>query len=315
MDGERNRPAARVEVIDAAAAGQRIDNWLLSRLKGVPKSRVYRLLRTGQVRVNGGRIKAPYRLRAGDRVRIPPVRTAVEGETPAIPEGVIARLREAVLHDADDLLVIDKPSGIAVHGGSGLAWGVIEALKSREPGFLELVHRLDRETSGCLLLARSREALLATQRAFQQGEVEKSYLLLVRSEWPEGRMRVDAPLRRDLQRGGERVVEVRQDGREALTEFEAVERYRGATLVRAVLHTGRTHQIRVHAAHLGHPLAGDERYGDRAFNRQMRELGLRRLFLHASSLVLPVPGRDERLTVSSPLPEELQDVLNRLENR
>lgn len=294
--------------IGAAEAGQRIDNFLLTRLKGVPRSRIYRLLRKGEVRVNGKRAKPTQRIEEGDRVRIPPVRTAVRGPV-RVPDGALEQIRAAVIHEEADLLVLDKPPGMAVHAGSETPWGVIEALRAARPDepFLELAHRLDRGTSGCLLFARSRSALLALQAALSDPETTKRYLGLVRGPWPDGVRVVDAPLRRNVLQGGERMVQVDPNGKAAVTRFKVLELMKGYALMEASLETGRTHQIRVHAASVGSPVAGDERYGDPEFNRRLRRLGLRRLFLHAQSLSLRMG--DRQLDVETPLPEDLRQVL------
>lgn len=298
--------------VSAEEAGQRIDNFLAARLKGVPRSRLYRILRKGEVRVNKGRTQPRYRLRDGDVVRIPPVRQGEENAAPAPTEGVQQRLTDAILQEEKNYLVLNKPAGLPVHGGSGVDYGVIEALRAARPEapFLELVHRLDRETSGCLLIAKRRSWLRALNDLLSRGEFDKRYFALVRGDWDGGL--VEAPLRRDVRRGGERVVEVRPDGREARTRFTPVARFGDATLMDVILYTGRTHQVRVHAAHAGHPLAGDERYGDEGFNRRMRELGLRRLFLHAHHLGVTLPDETE-LSVSAPLEPGLQAVIDRLE--
>ena len=295
-------------------AGQRLDNFLLRELKGAPKSLIYRIVRTGQVRLNGGRAQPGQRLQAGDVVRIPPMRLGEREERLFQPSpGLAERLREAVLYEDREILVLNKPSGLAVHKGSGLEYGVIEALRALRPEepFLELAHRLDRETSGCLALARTPGALRQIQEAFRAGQVEKRYLALVRGHWNHGPREVNQPLRRNVLRGGERMVEVLEDGKPALTRFRPVSLHKPASLLEACIATGRTHQIRVHAAHVGHPLAGDEKYGDAAFNRLMADqYGLRRLFLHAHSLNLPLGGRE--IAVSAPLDAELKAVLDQL---
>lgn len=295
-------------------AGQRVDNFLAARLKGVPRSRIYRILRRGEVRVNRGRVKPSYRLRAGDRVRIPPIRTA-ETRPARPPAAASERLGGRVLYEDARLLVLDKPSGMAVHGGSGLSYGVIEALRALRPDapYLELVHRLDRETSGCLVVAKRRSALRALHAQMREGGMDKRYLALVRGRWQGGPRRVDAPLRKNTLRSGERMVSVREDGRAALSWFRPVTIYREATLMEVRIETGRTHQVRVHAAHIGHPIAGDDKYGDEAFNRRLAGLGLRRLFLHASALGFDDPGGGGPLEVSAPLPDDLRQVLDQLE--
>ena len=295
-------------------AGQRLDNFLLRELKGAPKSLIYRILRKGEVRLNGGRVQPCRRLQAGDRLRVPPVRL---GERDARvfrpPPGWAERLQAAVLYEDREVLVLDKPVGLAVHKGSGVDYGVIEllrALRPREP-FLELAHRLDRDTSGCLLLARTPAALRLIQDALRTGRVEKRYLTLVQGYWNHGPREVNQPLRRNVLRGGERLGEVVGDGKPALTRFRPVSLFKLASLLEVGIATGRTHQIRVHAAHIGHPLAGDAKYGDAAFDRTMAErCGLRRLFLHAHSLSLSLGGRD--IAISAPLDAELKGVLDRL---
>lgn len=294
-------------------AGQRIDNYLLRQLKGVPRSFIYRILRRGEVRVNRGRIKAEYRLKDGDQVRVPPVRTAAPA--PKAERGdATARLEQCILYEDERLLVIDKPAGMAVHGGSGVSFGVIETLRAARPQatFLELVHRLDRETSGCLLIAKKRSELRRLHELLRAGRVEKRYLALVLGRWQTGERRVDAPLRKNQLRGGERIVTVTAEGKAADTLFRPLDIRTRASLMEIALGTGRTHQIRVHSAHVGHPLAGDEKYGDGEFNRQMRGLGLKRLFLHAHSIAYGDPDNGRDIHVSSPLPEELRAVLDRL---
>jgi 23S rRNA pseudouridine955/2504/2580 synthase len=296
------------------AAGQRLDNFLLARLKGVPKSHVYRLLRKGEVRVNKGRAKPEYRLEAGDVVRLPPVRRPEPGTTPPRGRAAGVRLETQILHEDDRLIVLDKPSGIAVHGGSGLSHGVIEALRAARPDapYLELVHRLDRETSGCLLIAKRRSMLRALHELLRAGRVEKRYLALVKGRWELGQVRLEDRLRKSI-RGGERVVTVDEGGKTAASIFRPVEIGSAASLLEVRIMTGRTHQIRVQAAEAGHPLAGDERYGDREYNRKMKALGLDRLFLHAASVGWEDPVSGEWRVFSAPLPEDLREVLSRLE--
>ncbi|HOB60705.1 MAG TPA: RluA family pseudouridine synthase [Candidatus Competibacteraceae bacterium] len=293
-------------------AGQRLDNFLLRELKGAPKSLIYRILRKGEVRLNGGRVQPNHRLATGDVLRIPPVRLAEPEERPLrVPPGLAEQLQDAVLYQDREILILDKPAGLAVHKGSGLDYGVIEALRALRPEepFLELAHRLDRETSGCLALARTPTALRSIQEAFKTGRVEKRYLALVRGYWNHGPREVNQPLRRNVLRGGERMVEVLDDGKPAQTHFRPVSLHPLASLLEARIATGRTHQIRVHAAHVGHPLAGDDKYGDADFNRTMTtECGLRRLFLHAHSLNLPLGGRE--IAVSAPLDAGLKAVLD-----
>lgn len=304
---------AYLEITDAHA-GQRIDNFLVRELKGVPKSRIYRLLRRGEVRVNKSRIKAEYRLCAGDVVRIPPVRIAVRGEPAPVSEGLQALLESAVLYEDARLIVVDKPSGLAVHGGSGINLGLIEALRRMRPGerFLELVHRLDRDTSGCVMVAKKRSLLRHLHAQLQRGTVEKRYLALVVGRWTNRRKLVNAPLLKNVLQSGERMVRVDPQGKPSVTEFSVVERFDGVTLVEAKPVTGRTHQIRVHAQYAGHPLLGDEKYGDDRCQSFCRESGLKRLFLHAASLSVPMPEGEAVLQVAAPLPAELERLLEAL---
>ena len=296
-------------------AGQRLDNFLLRELKGAPKSLIYRIVRKGEVRINGGRVQPDRRLQIGDVLRIPPVRLGERQEQSFRPSpGLAEQLREAVLYEDREILVLDKPSGLAVHKGSGVDFGVIEALRALRPDepFLELAHRLDRETSGCLALAKTATALRLIQDAFRAGQVEKRYLALVRGYWNHGPREVNQPLRRNLLRGGERMVEVMDDGKPALSRFSPVSLFKPASLLEVRIATGRTHQIRVHAAYIEHPLAGDDKYGDDGFNRMMAEqYGLRRLFLHAHSLSLALGGKE--IAVSAPLDAELKAVLDHLQ--
>lgn len=295
-------------------AGQRLDNFLLARLKGVPKSRVYRLLRKGEVRVNKGRARPEYRLVAGDRVRIPPVRLDPVAPTPPAGRATGQRLESRILHEDERLLVLDKPSGIAVHGGSGLSHGVIEALRAARPEapYLELVHRLDRDTSGCLLVAKRRSLLRELHALLREGRMEKRYLALVRGRWELGEVELSDRLLKTT-RGGERVVTVHEEGKEAASVVRPVEIGTVASLVEVRIKTGRTHQIRVQLAGAGHPVAGDGRYGDREFNSDFRATGLRRLFLHAATVGWEDPASGEWRMYSAPLPPELRDVLEALE--
>lgn len=306
---------AAVHLIEEDAAGQRIDNWLLRELKGWPRSQIYRLLRSGQVRVNSGRRRPDYRLRAGDRVRLPPQAAAdPSAGRPAVPAALRAQLAAAVIQDTPELIVLDKPAGLAVHGGSGVSFGVIEGLRAVYPDGerLELVHRLDRETSGCLLVARKRGMLKALHAQFRDNTVEKRYLALVAGRWQRGRDTVELPLDVRHRAGGERHVVVADSGKPARTEFRLVEDFGWASLLEVMPHTGRTHQIRVHAQALGHPVAGDERYGDPDFNHDMAALGLNRLFLHAHAVSFTHPGSGEPWALSAPLPPALSAVLERL---
>ena len=314
--GFRDPASARgVETVEVPEDrdGQRVDNFLTGRLKGVPKSLVYRLLRTGQVRINGKRAKPDVRLAAGDRVRIPPVRVAerVDGGPP--PAGQSARVEAAILSEDREFLVIDKPAGVASHGGSGVSFGAIELLRAARPrDTLELAHRLDRDTSGVLVLAKKRSALTKLQAEIREGRVEKRYLALLEGRLPTQKLIVDAPLRKSVLQGGERMVRVDDEGKASRSRFSEVERFGDATLAEIAIETGRTHQIRVHSAHIGHPIAGDEKYGDREFNRAMREKGLKRLFLHAARFEFSIGERSYGF--SAPLPDDLKRVLDALSN-
>jgi len=296
-------------------SGQRIDNFLLRTLKGVPRSHVYRLLRKGEVRINGRRARPEQRLEEGDEVRLPPVRAAETGRPGRVPERLLADVRQRILFEDDRILALDKPAGLAAHGGSGLAFGAIEALRAARPGEeLELVHRLDKETSGVLLVARSRAALRMLHAALREGAVEKTYLALLEGRWTLGRKTIEAPLRTNVRQGGERVVKVDVEGRQSASTFRPVRKFAGrATLVEVDIHTGRTHQIRVHAAFAGHPVAGDEKYGDREFNTAMKALGLRRMFLHAHRIAFAWPDDGRHCRIEAPLPPELAAVVEKLD--
>lgn len=293
-------------------AGQRIDNFLLARLKGVPKSRIYRLLRKGEVRVNKGRIKPEYRVQGGDLVRVPPIRVSEEQPVPTPGAGLRNHLEASILFENDELLVIDKPAGLAVHGGSGVSLGLIEALRATRPGdALELVHRLDRGTSGCLMVAKKRAALRALQAQLREHAVEKVYLALVDGNWPKGLDVMDAPLDKITNANGEKIVRPSKEGKRAVTHFIVRKRFGSMTLLEVSLETGRTHQIRVHCQMAGHPLLGDDKYGNDARNQQVRSLGLKRLFLHAHRLRFVVPSTGETISVVSPLPDELNALVAR----
>jgi 23S rRNA pseudouridine955/2504/2580 synthase len=306
---------ARALTVAAEIAGQRLDNYLLAALRGVPRSHVYRLIRSGQVRVNSGRVSPSYRLKAGDRIRVPPV--AARPKVAAGPDHGLDWLLQRIVFEDERVIVLDKPAGLAVHGGSGVALGCIEALRALKPELkeLELAHRLDRATSGCLLVAKRRSALRTLHGLLRDGAVDKRYLALVRGRWPAGTTEVDAPLA-TRHAGAEARVRVDRGGKPAATSFTLVESFGTlASLVEARLATGRTHQIRVHAAHSGHPLAGDDRYGDGEFDALLEDFGLRRMFLHAHSIAFRWPDRDDGFAVSAPLPADLAVVLTRLEER
>lgn len=301
--------ATRLEVGEEAD-GQRIDNFLLRLAKGVPKSHVYRILRSGEVRINKGRVAADYRLKAGDVVRVPPIRVSASVDKPAAPP----RAFDVVFED-DALIVLDKPSGVAVHGGSGVSFGVIEQLRRARPEarFLELAHRLDRETSGLLIVAKKRSALTRLHDMFRDGNISKRYLALVKGRWLNPLQHVRLPLQKYLTDNGERRVSVSKEGKDAHSIVRLVSRWDNFSLVEVELKTGRTHQIRVHLAHLGFPLAGDDKYGDFPFNRDLQKAGLKRMFLHAARLSLSHPRTGAQIDLEAPLPRELSAFLARLD--
>ncbi len=297
-------------LIDEELAGQRIDNFLRRQLPGLPTGRLYRILRRGEVRVNGGRVRAEYKLKEGDEVRVPPAR--IDAEPAAPPAARVRDLESQILFEDKRLIVIDKPSGIAVHGGSGVSHGVIELLRAARPDLrdLSLVHRLDRETSGCLVLAKRRSALRELHQKFRDGVVEKNYLALAVGDWQLGEQLIDAPLKVEHRARGERHVIVSDDGKPAQTRIRLSRTYGKYSLLQCQPLTGRTHQIRVHASHVGHPLAGDERYGDPQANKELKKLGLKRLFLHAQSIAFPDDSGNER-HFTAPLADDLQEFLER----
>ncbi|MCB4227577.1 23S rRNA pseudouridine(955/2504/2580) synthase RluC [Mannheimia haemolytica] len=296
-------------------AGQRLDNFLLAKLKGVPKSLIYRIVRKGEVRVNKGRIKPEYKLQPDDLVRVPPVRVAEKNEAPISTKlNKVAELESQILYEDDSMLVINKPSGIAVHGGSGLSFGVIEALRALRPQarFLELVHRIDRDTSGILLVAKKRSALRSLHEQLREKVVQKDYLALVRGQWQAHTKVIKAPLLKNELASGERIVRVSEEGKPSETRFSIEERYANATLVKASPITGRTHQIRVHTQYAGHPIALDDKYGDAEFDSKMKEVGLQRLFLHAHAIRFEHPKTGEEMGITAPLDKTLKGVLAKL---
>ena len=317
MTTDRN-PGGKVQRVQAGegAAGQRLDNFLLRMLAGVPRSRVYRLLRKGEVRVNGKRKPPDYRLEATDEVRLPPVRDLPQ--TPPgprrVPDALLDAVRKAILHEDERLLVLNKPAGLAVHGGSGLAFGAIEVLRALRPDEpLELAHRLDRDTSGCLLIARTRGALRALHAMLREGTIEKHYATLLAGRWHLGRKTIDAPVLTNARQGGERVVRVHRTGKIAVSIFSPREHFGAlATRMDVAIQTGRTHQIRVHAAFAGHPVAGDEKYGDKECNARLHALGLRRMFLHAASIAFVWPEGGNAFRIEAPMPADLASLLERL---
>jgi 23S rRNA pseudouridine955/2504/2580 synthase len=313
---ESSKRGAYYKDVQTESAGQRLDNFLLASLRGVPRHHVYRLIRSGQVRVNSGRVGPGYRLQLGDRVRVPPLETS-NAPARSIPAQELAWLERRIVYEDARLLVLDKPAGLAVHGGSRIALGCIEALRRLRPDLpsLELVHRLDRATSGCLLVAKKRSTLRALHALLREGRMQKRYLALVQGAWQHGEFEIDVSLMK-MHRGAEHIVEADSSGKPARSVFRLIQSFGPlASLVEVTLLTGRTHQIRVHAAHVGHPLAGDERYGDQAFNRVMREVGLGRMFLHAHSVSFAWPDTEEYFSVSVPLPPELGAILDSLAER
>lgn len=310
-------PLRQVTHLDAGEgdAGQRIDNFLIRVLKDAPRTLVYRILRSGEVRVNSGRVRPDYRLQLGDRVRVPPVKLKPREASNTPSKSLRELLAASVIHEDRELLVVNKPAGVAVHGGSGLTHGVIETFRALHPELkeLELAHRLDRDTSGCLLIAKRRSVLRQLHAALREREMGKRYYALVVGRWPYGVKTIDLPLLTHQKQGGERMVRVHPEGQQAQTTFKPVRQFgKLATLLDVSLGTGRTHQIRVHAAHAGHPVAGDDKYGDRQRDALLKPFGLKRMFLHAHSLTFLHPGSGEPFTVTAPLSRELQEVLDRL---
>jgi len=308
--------SAAMITVDEGGAGQRIDNFLCKTLKGVPKSHIYRILRSGEVRVNKKRIDATYRLAMDDLVRVPPIRTSAVEEDVVNPKNITPKFEQSIIFEDDAMLVIDKPEGFAVHGGSGISRGVIEQLRLERPHakFLELVHRLDRETSGVLMLAKKRSALVALHEAMRGNYMDKRYIMLVHGDWTEKKKRVVLPLQKYVLPNGERRVSVQDDGQESETIFHLRKSYGEFTLLEAQLITGRTHQLRVQLAHLGFPIAGDPKYGDFAFNKVLHKRGLKRMFLHSEVTSIRHPLNNEKLKLVAPLPPELVKFLQILDN-
>ena len=310
------KSSVRMIKVPEDRAGQRLDNFLLGQLKGAPRSLVYKLVRSGQVRVNGGRAKADRKLEGGEEVRIPPVNLNELGDKAPPPSSFLQRMEEAIVFEDAKLLVINKPTGVASHGGSGISHGAIETMRALRPNMnLELVHRLDRDTSGLLILAKNRSALVELQALLREdhGGIQKRYLTLLAGRMTDGVMSVDAPLHVGLRQGGERHVQVNAIGKPSLSHFKVLERRGGQSYCEVRIETGRTHQIRVHAQHIGHPVAGDDKYGDPAVNKRFREqIGLKRLFLHAASLEFALDGGKTPYVLNAPLPPDLVDALNKL---
>lgn len=312
---QKKKSQVRYIAIEAGQDGRRIDNFLASQLKGLPRARIYQMLRRGEVRINGGRIKQDYRLREGDSLRLPPVTLDAVPAKQTPPARLVTLVSENILFEDGDLLAINKPSGVAVHGGSGLAFGIIDILRHIYKDYpdLQLIHRLDRETSGILLLAKNRAYLTKIQEQLKTNRIKKIYQALLTGNLQSPVIDVDKPLEKNITRSGERMVAISPAGKSAHTRFELQKNYHGGCLVRIEITTGRTHQIRVHAKFIDHPVAGDEKYGDKAENRKLKELGLNRLFLHASRIGLPEYKGKKSLTIDAPLPEDLSLFLNNYE--
>ncbi|MFZ2315943.1 MAG: RluA family pseudouridine synthase [Gammaproteobacteria bacterium] len=295
--------------------GQRIDNFLMSKLKGVPRSRVYRIVRKGEVRVNKKRISASYRLEEGDEVRVPPI--FLEEKAKLVPPSKTTAdlLLDRVIYEDDNLIILNKPSGMSVHAGSTVRVGVVEAMRHLYPQYpnLELAHRLDSETSGCLVLAKKKRILREVHTLLREGEVRKIYWALTKGRWKDSELKVDVSLHKDYQDGGKHVVEVNRDGKTALTVFSSIKKFKQASLMEVKLYTGRTHQIRVHAAYRGHPIAADDRYGDPEFNKEVKKMGLKRMFLHARTIDFTLPSLNQRITVTAPLDAELETIVSKFE--
>lgn len=297
-------------------AGQRIDNFLINYLKNVPKSHIYRLLRKGQIRVNKRRIKAFYRILTEDIIKIPPLLIEDAGKKAAPSQITLKLLNNRILYEDDNLLIINKPSGLSVHAGSTVRIGIIEMIRHLYPKLphIELAHRLDSETSGCLILAKKKRILREVHELLREGKINKIYWALTKGRWKKSETMVDLPLLKDYQDGGKHVVEVHPTGKRAMSEFYIVRTYQDSTLVEVKLLTGRTHQIRVHATYMQHPIAGDDRYGDVKYNQKMKQLGLKRLFLHARSINFTLPATDQPITVEAPLDLELTSFLKKHEH-
>jgi 23S rRNA pseudouridine955/2504/2580 synthase len=312
-EGQTGGSGVRLVRVDDERDGQRIDNFLLGQLKGAPRSLVYRILRTGEVRINGKRAKPDTRVAGGDEVRIPPVRLDPPADRGTPPSGPMERLAASVIFEDRALLVLDKPSGIATHGGSGISFGAIELLRRLRPNeSLELVHRLDRDTSGLLVVAKKRSALTELQRLIREGRLEKRDLTLLVGDIGAKPFTVDAPLLKSTLQGGERMVRVDPEGKASVSHFRLIERAGAHSYAEVRIDTGRTHQIRVHSAHSGHAVAGDEKYGDKDANRALKVAGLKRLFLHAASLRFALKDGEQPYVLNAPLPDDLRRVLDAL---
>ncbi|ATG92022.1 23S rRNA pseudouridine(955/2504/2580) synthase RluC [Methylomonas koyamae] len=309
---DQTTPQVQWLEITEANSEQRLDNFLIAYLKGVPKTRIYRMVRKGEVRVNKGRIDVSYKLQLGDIVRIPPVRVSEKKDEAIVQPTLKFSLENHILYEDDGFIVLNKPAGFAVHGGSGVSSGVIEGLRQIRPQqkFLELVHRLDKDTSGCLLIAKKRSVLKVLHELFRGDGIQKTYLALLAGQFQRKKQVVDVPLLKNVAQGGERMVVVSQAGKAAETLFTRLKQYQDATLVHAAPKTGRTHQIRVHAAWLGHPIVADDRYGDGETNKMFKKRGYKRLFLHAEQLQFAHPLTGEPLHFVAPLPADLQQLID-----
>ncbi|NTS77950.1 23S rRNA pseudouridine(955/2504/2580) synthase RluC [Catenovulum sp. SM1970] len=313
---ENERRSVSFEEVDDDICGQRIDNFLKRKLKGVPTTLIYRIIRKGEVRVNKKRIKPEYKLQPGDLVRIPPVKIPEAGSQPKqVGQHILTQVEQSILFEDDSLLIVNKPSGLAVHGGSGLNFGLIEAVRKLRPlaKCVELVHRLDRDTSGCIVIAKKRSVLKALHEQLRTKKVDKRYWALVKGNWPEKLRQVEKPLHKNQLASGERLVKVDPKlGKASLTRFKVLNKYNQATLIEAFPVTGRTHQIRVHTAASGYPIAGDDKYGDRDFDSQVKPFGIKRLFLHAASISFIHPKTETTLRVEAPLTDNLDKALKAL---
>lgn len=309
----RNKTGATCLTVTEQHAGRRIDNVLSSHYRDVPRGRIYQMIRKGEVRVNSKRVKQDYRLQLADAIRLPPVFKNVAPKKPAPPAGLLEELAERIIYQDTGMLVLNKPAGLAVHSGSRQSFGIIDAMRELLPEeeHLELVHRLDKETSGCLLLAKNHPVLRELQEIFRRKRVHKEYLALLKGPLQKKQLEVDLRLARAGSQTGDRSVKVSGEGKVSRTLFIRQRNYSNSSLVRAVIETGRTHQIRAHAAHIGHPVAGDRKYGDYEFNRKMKKEGLKRMFLHAETITLPLAGKQKKFTISASLPDELARFLDR----
>lgn len=312
-EGQTGQSGVRMVRVDDDREGQRIDNFLLGQLKGAPRSLIYRILRTGEVRINGKRAKPDTRVAGGDQIRIPPVRLSEPTDHGEPPAGPMERVAASIVHEDKALLALNKPSGIATHGGSGISFGIIELMRKLRPGEpLELVHRLDRDTSGLLVIAKKRSALTELQRLIREGRLEKRYLTLLVGEIPQKPFTVDQPLLKSTLQGGERMVRVDKEGKDSVSHFKRIDLVGGHSYTEVRIDTGRTHQIRVHSQFVGHPVAGDEKYGDKEANKALKASGLKRLFLHAASLRFALKDGTEPYVLNAPLPDDLRTTLDKL---